>query len=423
MSGIFGCWHFDGSRLKNDALQTFLPSASIAPEVGEALTWRGDSVGFGCHSSDRSSLSVSGPSPSIVSVFDGRLDNRDELLSAVPGRSVLDSHSSDADFVRATYEQFGESFAKRIEGDFACAVFDPLANRVLIARDRLGVRPLCFTSLNGTFLFGSDAKSLLAWPGVSATPDDAMMADFVLQFVAFDSQNRTFFRNIHSLPPAHLLTVSPRGSMTRRYFEFDTERRTRFSTFPEYVDVFHQTVVKSVRHRLRQRKPVAISVSGGLDSSYIFSIASRLMHDGLALCPSLFGLNYQGAGQSASDEECFVRALEQACQATIERIPQRAGFMEFAGDEVRHAESPLTEAGPRAGRRPIAHRALGRPSAVRVLLPHRFVPFRTMAHGKVARARMGSDLARSRGPLRERFGAAIPSRLMPSCSASRPPAR
>jgi len=344
MSGIFGCWHLDGSRLKKDALQTFLASAPIAPEVEEALTWRGDCVGFGCHSSDRSSLSVSERGPSIVSVFDGRLDNRDELLLALPGRSFLDSLSSDADFVRAAYEEYGDSFAERIEGDFTCAVFDPRANRLLMARDRLGVRPLCFTSLNATFLFASDAKSLLAWPGVSATPDDAMMADFVLQFVALDSQNRTFFHHIHSLPPAHVLTVTPRGTITRRYFEFDTERRTRFSTFPEYVDVFHQTVVKSVRNRLRHKKPVAISVSGGLDSSYIFSIASRLMHDVAGLCPSVFALNYQGAPQSASDEECFVRALEQAGETTIERIPQRAGFMEFAGDEVRHAESPLTEA-------------------------------------------------------------------------------
>ena len=368
MSSIFGCWHLDGSRLKKDALQTFLASAPISPEVEKALTWRGDSVGFGCHSSDRSSLSVGERGPSIVSVFDGRLDNRDELLLAMPGGSFLHSHSSDADCVRATYEEYGESFAERIEGDFTCAVFDPRANRVLIARDRLGVRPLCFTSLNGTFLFASDAKSLLGWPGVSARPDDAMMADFVLQFVALDSQNRTFFHNIHSLPPAHVLTVTPRGTTTRRYFEFDTGRRTRFSTFPEYVDAFHQTVVKSVRNRLRQKRPVAISVSGGLDSSYIFAIASRLMHEGTAHCPSLFALNYQGAPQSASDEECFVRALEQACEATIERIPQRAGFMEFATDEVRHAESPLTEA--LASQRQAMYRRARERGAGRLLTGH-----------------------------------------------------
>src|SRR3954468_6940942 len=158
MSGIFGCWHLDGSRLKNDALHTVLAPTSIRPESEQAHTWHRDSIGFGCHSGDQSSLSVIRRNPSIVSVFDGRLDNRNELLLALPGRSFLDSHSSDADFVRATYEDYGESFAERIEGDFTCAVFDGLANRLLIARDRLGVRPLCFTSLNGTFLFASDAK-------------------------------------------------------------------------------------------------------------------------------------------------------------------------------------------------------------------------------------------------------------------------
>jgi asparagine synthase (glutamine-hydrolysing) len=68
------------------------------------------------------------------------------------------------------------------------------------------------------------------------------------------------------------------------------------------------------------------------------------MRGGTAPCPTVLALNYQGAPQGSSDEESFVRALEEANGATIERIPQRAGFMEFAADEVRHAESPLTEA-------------------------------------------------------------------------------
>jgi asparagine synthase (glutamine-hydrolysing) len=301
-------------------------------------------------------------------VFDGRLDNREELSSALRGRAVLDSQSSDADFLAATYEEYGQSFVERITGDFACAVFDPAAKQLLLARDRIGVRPLCFTWVNRTFLFASDAKAMLAWPGVSAAPDEAMMADFVLQFVALDSRNRTFFRDIRSLPPAHAFTVTPHGGSARRYFEFDTERRTRLQGFPEYVDVFHQLVVTSVRKRLRHTKSVALSVSGGLDSSYIFSIASRLTQDGTAPCPSVFALNYQGAPESSADEESFVRALEQACGTPIERIPQRAGFMDFAADEVRHAESPLTEA--LASQRQAMYRRARQRGAGRLLTGH-----------------------------------------------------
>src|SRR3954468_12346360 len=99
MSGIFGCWHLDGARLKDGALDAILAPVSVRPDFDEARTWRADPIVFGYHSRNRSSLSLSGRTPSIVSLFDGRLDNRDELSLALPERSFLGSSSSDADFV------------------------------------------------------------------------------------------------------------------------------------------------------------------------------------------------------------------------------------------------------------------------------------------------------------------------------------
>ena len=342
MSGVFGCWHLDGRPLNLDTFRTSLARLSPAPVI--PMTWHSGPVGIG-HKSNWNS----GPSQpqiggkSIACVFDGRLDNRDELLGAIGDRSLHpDSH--DCEVVRAAYEAYGEHFVWRIKGDFICAVFDAVSDRLVVARDRLGVRPLCFTAIDNTFLFATEAKALLAWPGVSAAPDDLMMADFVLQFISLDSQNRTFFRDIQSLPPAHALLVTPRGFTHRRYFDFDTRARMRLGSVRDYVDRFHQIVTTSVRNRLRHRSAVAVSVSGGLDSAYIFSIAAGLAHDDAARCPAVIGFNYSGAPGTASDEEDFVRALERACGVSIERIAQRPGFMEFAGDEVRHSESPLGEA-------------------------------------------------------------------------------
>jgi asparagine synthase (glutamine-hydrolysing) len=276
-------------------------------------------------------------------VFDGRLDNREELLSILREGS-LDPESPDCDFVRSAYNAFGDDFVDRIQGDFVSAVFDPVRNRLVVARDRLGVRPLCFTEANNTVLFASEAKALLAWPGVSAAPDEVMMADFVLQFLPLDSQNRTFFRDIRPVPPAHVLLVTRRELTLRRYFDFNTQRRLRLGSVRDYVDGFHQIVTAAVCKRLRNPAPVAVSVSGGLDSAYIFSIAASLVRDGAAPCPAVLGFNYSGAPGTPSDEEDFVRAIERSCSATIERIPQRAGFMQFAADEVWHSESPLGEA-------------------------------------------------------------------------------
>ena len=343
MSGIFGCWHLDGRTLDLDAFCSCLERISPSG-TAPSYVWHGASAALGTKTPAKSqSQSPPYRSGAAVCAFDGRLDNREELLPTLGDRS-LHPESDDYEFVRAAYEQLGEGFVDRLQGDFACAIFDPAANRLVLARDRLGVRPLCFTEIDGRFLFASEAKALLQWPGVSAALDDVMMADFLLQFVAQDSQTRTFFRDVQSLPPAHVLIVTPRGLTSRRYFDFDTERRIKLPTLADYVDTFRQLVVTSVRNRLRHSTSVAVSVSGGLDSSFIFSIATRLVNDGHCRCPAVVGLNFAGAPDSPSDEEAFVRAIERSCDSPIERIPQHAGFMAFAANEVWQSESPLIEA-------------------------------------------------------------------------------
>jgi asparagine synthase (glutamine-hydrolysing) len=344
MSGIFGCWNLDDRPLDVEIFKSCLERISPV-QVMPSQSWHDGPVALGCkihhHSGakDRPTVCVD----DVACVFDGRLDNRDEL-SMMANDTSADPAADDSVLVRATYNAFGEDFVNRLQGDFTCAVFDRARHRLMVARDRLGVRPLCFTEVNDTVLFASDAKALLAWPGVNAAFDDLMMADFVLQFLSHDSQHRTFFRDIRSVPPAHALLVSRRELTVRRYFDFNTQRRIRFASVSDYVDHFHQRVTAAVRTRLRHPAPVAVSVSGGLDSAYIFSIAARLVRDGAAPCPRVLGFNYSGAPGTPSDEEHFVRAVEQSCGLGIERVPQRAGFVQFAGDEVWHSESPLGEA-------------------------------------------------------------------------------
>ena len=235
MSGVFGCWHRAGRPLNLDTFHNSLER--LSPPRARATVWHNGPIALG-HKSNWNSGGPTTPQISrdeVACVFDGRLDNRDELLRTLGNRSLhCDSH--DCDFVRAAYRRYGEHFAAYIKGDFICAVFDAVSDQMVVARDRLGVRPVCFTSIDDTFLFASEAKALLAWPGVSAAPDDLMMADFLLQFLSQDSQNRTFFRDIRSLPPAHVVVVTRHGVTLRRYFDFDTRRAVRFESVRGYVD-------------------------------------------------------------------------------------------------------------------------------------------------------------------------------------------
>jgi asparagine synthase (glutamine-hydrolysing) len=346
MSGVFGCWQLDGRHLDVAALHHCLTQISpYGPADIEA--WTQGAIGLGGKRSpvtiERASERGSLESDASVCVFDGRIDNRDDLVRVLRGHARVDLQSRDRDLALAAYDRFGDSFAEYIQGDFAVAIFDRRTDRLLLARDRLGLRPLCYSDGNGAFVFGSEAKAILAYPGMTAGPDDVMLADFVLYFRAADAQGRTFFRGIHSLPAAHLLIVTPGGMTVRRYFDFDTTRQTRLPAFGDYVEAFRHLFAASVRKRLRCARPVAVSVSGGLDSAYIYCVAHRAMRDGTGQCPGIVGVNYAGPPGAPSEEGRFVLALEEASGTPIDRIPQRAGFMASAGDEVWHSESPIVE--------------------------------------------------------------------------------
>jgi asparagine synthase (glutamine-hydrolysing) len=314
MSGIFGCWQLDARHL----------------EVLDA---------------DRQLLTFN----HNVCVFDGRLDNRRELLSAFGDHPLVTRDCPDRHLVLAAYERFGERFVDHIHGDFATGVYDRQLNRLLLARDRLGLRPLCYTTSNGTFLFASEARALLAHRGVTSAPDEVMLADSILSFPAGETGTRTFFQGIHSLPPAHLAMVTPERVTLRRYFDFDTTRKVRLPGLRDYAGSFHELFVAAVRNRLRCERPVAISVSGGLDSAYIFCVAERLVRSEAGLCPAVLGFNYYGPEGTPSDESRFVQAIEAAAGTTIERIAQRPGFMECAAAETFYSESPMVEALARQG--------------------------------------------------------------------------
>jgi asparagine synthase (glutamine-hydrolysing) len=324
MTGVFGCWQLDDARVYGAA--------------------------------------------AVRCVFDGRLDNRRELVRALADHPSVDPECSDQQLVLAAYTKFGEAFPERLSGEFAAGICDHRSNRLLLARDRLGVRPLCYARVGATIIFGSSARALLAYPGLDAEPDDVTLADFILYFRSSDGPSRTFFRNVHAVPPAHLLVATPVGVTIRRYFDFDTARSIRLPTFRDYAAAFHELFVESVRRRVRSPRPVAVVVSGGLDSSYIFCVATRLVRHEPDLCPSVVGYNFSGDPGTPSDEREFVRALENGAGATIERVAQRSGFVDCAADDVDAAESPMMDA--LAGQSRAGMEAMRRADVGRVLTGH-----------------------------------------------------
>jgi asparagine synthase (glutamine-hydrolysing) len=212
------------------------------------------------------------PSGAVV-WFDGRLDNRDDLAHLCdPPLNQANCALSDARLVLAAYEHDGDRFPGQLNGDFALALLDEQRQQLILARDVMAARTLYYCPVPGAVVFASEIRSLLAHPRVSAGPDEDGLAALVLDYWCDD--HRTCFKGIYSVPAGHSIVVTREGIERREHWAFDPARTIRYRSFPEYRDHFRSLFEQSVRRRLRSEHPVAITVSGGVDSSAIFCQAA-----------------------------------------------------------------------------------------------------------------------------------------------------
>jgi asparagine synthase (glutamine-hydrolysing) len=206
-------------------------------------------------------------------LFDGRLDNRDELLNVLGMYESDGQQYSDAAIVLHAYEKWAEQCFARLLGPFALAVYDRVRQRVVCARDSLGDRTLFYYLDNHVLLIASEEQALLAHRSVSHEPDETTLAYYFA--VRTPSDGRTFFRMVRELLPAHTLVISTDKVQCWRYWNADPERRISYRSDAEYADHFRELLDNAVRRCLRMVGTPAVMMSGGLDSTSVAVLAAR----------------------------------------------------------------------------------------------------------------------------------------------------
>jgi len=282
----------------------------------------------------------------VVLVFDGRLDNREDLLSVLRTTAALSVESSDPALVLSAYRAFGDNFPAHLDGDFALGLYDPNQSKLLLARDPVGVRPIYYYASRDLFVFASEIKTLLAHPGIVTHPNDDVVADLLFtRLAAEDTRGLTCFQNIFSVLPAHLTIAGPEGIVTKRYWDFDRSRQVRLRSFDEYAEAFRHHFERAVRRRLRCAGPVAISVSGGLDSSAVFCVGETLKRTEPGIRSPLLGVSYTFPDGSPSDEKHFLVEIERAYGVEITRMDNLpTGIIDGCREAIWHAEAPFLDA-------------------------------------------------------------------------------
>ncbi|MGZ3621872.1 MAG: asparagine synthase (glutamine-hydrolyzing) [Ktedonobacteraceae bacterium] len=206
-------------------------------------------------------------------VFNGEIWNYKDLRKELIEKGHYFRTNSDSETIVHAYEEYGVDCVARLHGMFSFAIWDAPRRRLLLARDRAGKKPLYYTQVNGSLLFGSEIKSLLFHPDVKRKADTQALADFLS--VRYVPGPATLFANIYKVLPGHWLLYENDTLREECYWDY-TFGQTENRPIEEYMQGIRQHVHRAVEERMIADVPVGAFLSGGVDSSIVTGIMSQL---------------------------------------------------------------------------------------------------------------------------------------------------
>lgn len=225
----------------------------------------------------------------VFLTYNGEIYNFPELRDDLRRRGRWFRTGSDTEVILHAYLEWGPACVERFLGMFAFGLYDRRDHRLLLARDRLGVKPLFLRVQDGVLLFASEIKALLAYPGVPRAPNLAAVSSFLSYRHALGTES--LFAGIDQLPPAHLLEVRDGQIHRTRYWEIDLSPPPRRAT-AEDRGRLKSLIGDAVRRRMLSDVPVGAFLSGGLDSSVVVCEMARTGAPVTTFTASFEGDNY-----------------------------------------------------------------------------------------------------------------------------------
>jgi asparagine synthase (glutamine-hydrolysing) len=212
---------------------------------------------------------------SVCIVFNGEIYNHAALRQGLEASGYRYRTRSDTETILHLYEEEGERCVERLRGMFAFAVWDRRRARLLLARDRLGIKPLYYALTQDELVFASEMKALLA-AGLRPRFEPAVLPEYLA--AGFVSGEETFLQGVRRLPPAHTLTWSPGVlSAPRRYWRIPPPAEGGQAGPAEHADALRARLTDAVRSHLMSDVPLGIFLSGGIDSSGLLALMAPMV--------------------------------------------------------------------------------------------------------------------------------------------------
>jgi asparagine synthase (glutamine-hydrolysing) len=275
---------------------------------------------------------------SIAVVFNGEIYNYRELASELKKRGHDLRTASDTEVIVHLYEECAEECVQQLRGMFAFALWDKRRQRLFVARDRLGIKPLYYAERGGTLVFGSEIKALLQHPAMTAEPDLQALSHYLsLKYVPAPA---TMFRGIQALPPAHTLTCDRSGISVWRYWDLSyAVPTTGHKHEAEYAAELEALLCESVSMHLVSDVPFGAFLSGGIDSSLVVAMMSKVMQAPV----KTYSVGYDGPASGDSELPYARLAANEFHTDHHEIIVSASDVIDLAEKVVWHLDQPIAD--------------------------------------------------------------------------------
>jgi asparagine synthase (glutamine-hydrolysing) len=311
MSVQFGRWNFEGQPPASDYIEKV--SATLAPygpDSDEAYSKGGVKILYHAFHTTKESRRETQPhiSPSgAVITWDGRLDNRTELISDF--RDAATSDSTDVALVSAAYEKWSTNCFDQLVGDWALSIWNPNNRSLILAKDPIGTRHLYYSIDKDHITWSTVLDPLVLFAGKSFTLSEEYIAGWFATM--FPAAHLTPYVGVHAVPPSSSVLLRPGKRTISKYWDFDPCRKIRYSADADYEEHFRTVFAKAVQRRLRSDRPILVELSGGMDSSSIVCMADTVIARGTAETPRLDTISWYNDSDPNADERSYFTKVEE----------------------------------------------------------------------------------------------------------------
>lgn len=275
--------------------------------------------------------------PALTVTFNGEIYNHGELRRELRAQGHVFRGHSDTEVILAAYAQWGRGGVDRLRGMFAFALYDHAQRSLLLARDRAGEKPLYWVRHRGGLMFASELKALFADPAF-ARRVDLQGLDAYLAF-GYVPGDRCLIDGVHKVPPGHLIeyALDAASVETRRYWDKPPARPDPGRSEQDLVDELDRLADAAVREQLQADVPVAVLLSGGIDSSLVTACAARASADAV----TTFTLGFPGAGEF--DERPHARRVAQHFATRHTELELEPASLDLLPALARHYDEPIAD--------------------------------------------------------------------------------